>query len=375
MAHLLSPARLLSLALCAAAAATPAALTSGCSRGPGADTGTAQGEGSSPDVDASSADGGQGGLPAAGAPWRFVVVGDTHVTETGAPIASEMVPFLVAERPRLVLFPGDVVQAGKQCTAAQMVAQLGAFKEVMRPLRDAGIAVYPVRGNHEADAIGSADAWLSAFTGEDALPTRGPAGEVGFSYAFEVENALFVGLDDYVSLHRVNQAWLDAELAASTLPHVFVFGHEPAFKSFHTDCLGSAPLERDAFWSSLSRAGAKVYLTAHDHFRDLARIDDGNGRVDDDVYQYIVGTGGGPFPPAPGAYTGDNGAYAPVNVSHAVENGYLLVEVSGAGAGAADRDVTMTFKRRACDAAGACAYAASADAFRYTSARGEGGDR
>ena len=114
-----------------------------------------------------------------------------------------------------------------------------------------------------------------------------------------------------------------------------------------------------------------MYLTAHDHFRDLARIDDGDGRADNDVHQYIVGTGGGPFPPAAGAYTGDNGPYAPVNVGHAVENGYLLVEVSGAGA--ADRDVTMTFKRRACDAAGSCAYEATADAFRYTSARGADG--
>jgi hypothetical protein len=370
MARSLSSARLVALALSAAAAVPLAALTPGCSPGHGTDSGADASEGSSPGMDASSADGGPDGL-AARAPWRFVVVGDTHVTETGAPIASEMVPFILAQRPRLVLVPGDIVQAGKQCTAAQMVAQIGAFKEVMRPLRDAGIAVYPVRGNHEADAIGSAGAWQEAFRDADALPTRGPEGEVGFSYAFEVENALFVGLDDYVTLHHVNEAWLDAQLAGSAQPHVFVFGHEPAFKSFHTDCLGSAPLERDTFWRSLSGAGAKVYLTAHDHFRDLARIDDGNGRADDDVYQYIVGTGGGPFPPAPGAYTGDNGSYTPVNVSHAVENGYLLVEVSGTGA--ADRDVTMTFERRACDAAGACTYEASADAFRYTSALGAEG--
>ena len=54
----------------------------------------------------SSVSGAGGSGPTARAPWRFVVVGDTHVTEAGAPIASEMVPFIAAERPRLVLVPG-----------------------------------------------------------------------------------------------------------------------------------------------------------------------------------------------------------------------------------------------------------------------------
>jgi predicted phosphodiesterase len=350
-------------------AAALSALACACSRTP--DAGNPGSEEPRGGADAASVDGGADAPGAARTPWRFVMVGDTHVTESGAPIASEMMPFIVSENPRLVLVAGDVVQAGKQCSTAQMVAQLAAFKEVTRPLHDANVPVYPVRGNHEADAIGSADAWAESFRGADALPANGPAGEVGLSYSVEIENALFVALDEYVTLHHVNQPWLDTQLAGSTRPHVFVFGHEPAFKDFHTDCLGSAPLERNAFWSSLSRAGVKVYLTAHDHFRDLARIDDGDGQPDNDVYQYIVGTGGGPFPPAPGGYTGDNGPYAPVNASHAVENGYLVVEVSGTGA--TDRDVTMTFKRRTCDPAGACTYEASADALRYTSARGAAG--
>lgn len=30
----------------------------------------------------------------------------------------------------------------------------------------------------------------------------------------------------------------------------FVFGHEPAFKAFHTDCLDDYVIERDTFWNN-----------------------------------------------------------------------------------------------------------------------------
>jgi hypothetical protein len=46
-----------------------------------------------------------------------------------------------------------------------------------------------------------------------------------------------------------------------------------------------------------------VYLSGHDHFRELARIDDGDGNQDNDLYQYIDGTGG-PFPPATAGLNG-----------------------------------------------------------------------
>ena len=36
-----------------------------------------------------------------------------------------------------------------------------------------------------------------------------PEGEAGLTYSVTAKNALFVGLDEYVNLHRVNQAWLD----------------------------------------------------------------------------------------------------------------------------------------------------------------------
>jgi hypothetical protein len=197
-------------------------------------------------------------------------------------------------------------------------------------------------------------------------------GETGLTYSFTSRNALFVGLDEYVDLHRVNQDWLDAQLdaqlAADTAPHVFVFGHEPAFKAFHSDCLGSYPADRNVFWSSLASAGARVTFAGHDHFFDALRIDDGDGNADDDLLQLIVGSGGGSlFTSSP--YNGNNAPYSPVPLHHDVAYGYLLVEVSGDGEG--DLDLTLTWKHRTVDSATGAVTYVPAKVIR-TSATGRG---
>jgi hypothetical protein len=59
---------------------------------------------------------------------------------------------------------------------------------------------------------------------------------------------------------------------------------------------------------------------------------------------------------------GDNTPYAPTSTSHGLENGYLLVEVSGDQV--TDRTVTMTFKQRTCAPSG-CTYDTNGDVFSY----------
>lgn len=299
-------------------------------------------------------------VPGTSAPstaWRFAVVGDTHVTAASSSVPAEIVSALLSESVDLVLVPGDLVEGGKGATSVQMQRQLEAWQRTMAPLTDAGIGVYPVRGNHEADVPGGESAWAAAFSGVHALPSNGPAGESGLTYSFSTRNALFVGLDEYADLHRVNQPWLDAQLASNTAPHVFVFGHEPAFKAFHSDCLGTYPAERNTFWSSLASAGAAVTFAGHDHFFDALRIDDGDGDAYDDLLQLIVGSGGGTLFTS-SAYNGENTPYAPVPLHHDVSFGYLLVEVSGDGG--EDLDLTLTWKRRSVDSAtGAVSYVPS----------------
>jgi hypothetical protein len=295
------------------------------------------------------------------APWRFAVVGDTHIGSSDT--VKEMIPFIAADSIKFVLVCGDLVEAGLKCTAAQLQQQLIQWQGVFAPLYDQGIGVFPVRGNHEDDAADDTIAWNAVFGGSKILPQNGPNGEMNLTYSFQYKNALCVGLDNYVSIHHVNQPWLDQQLAANTQPHLFVFGHEPAFKVFHTDCLDDDTLSRTTFWQSLTHARSKVYFCGHDHFFDMARLDDNDGDTSNDLYQCLSGGGGG-WRMTRYNYNGANSPYQPIGLFHAGEHGYILAEVSGEGPD--DRGVTLTWKQRAIDTmTHAVTYEATSKVLQY----------
>lgn len=288
-------------------------------------------------------------VPVRGESWRFVVVGDTRGADStnygvNVPIVAELATAIVNEGARFVLVPGDLVYSGGVNGAFAM------WKTTMQPVYDAGIGVYPIRGNHDLETSGY---WTSAF-GAD-LPDNGPSGEVNYTYSFNHNNAFCVGLDEYVTTHRVNQTWLNQQLAANVKPHVFVFGHEPAFKVNHTDCLDDYPTNRNTFWNSIAAAGGRTYFCGHDHLYDHARIDDGDGNTADDVHQYLVGTGGAPFYTS-GSYNGANSPFVPIYILRDLYYyGYALVEIDGA-------NVTLTWKHRTAPNV----YTATSDVFSYS---------
>jgi hypothetical protein len=126
-------------------------------------------------------------------------------------------------------------------------------------------------------------------------------------------------------------------------PHIFVFGHEAAFKVFHSDCLDDFQAERDTFWRSLTDAGVKTYFCGHDHFFDATQIDDGDDNPDNDIYQCVVGGGGG-WLMSKYNYNGANSNYVPRGLYHRMEHGYVLIEIEGETL--TDLDVTITWKER-----------------------------
>ena len=263
-----------------------------------------------------------------------------------------------------MLFPGDLVSGYRSIGPAGFEAQLRAWVEIMDPVYNAGIGVYVSRGNHEImDVWGyqlrpdidpqdnHATRWLNVFGNdlhpEQKLPDNGPASEKYMTYAVTHKNALIVSLDQYAGInhddiHMVNQEWLDAQLAVNTIPHIFIAGHEAAFRALHTDCLDNQPVERDAFWASIRNAGGRTYFTGHDHFYDHAQVDDGDGNPDNDIHQYIIGTGGArPYRWSP-PYSGNNSYYTVEQLDHAENYGYVLGEVDGL-------NVTLTWMQRHTD--------------------------
>lgn len=260
------------------------------------------------------------------AAYKFVVIGDSRGTDNGvnATILGEMRDAAIAEDPDLVLVTGDLVTNGS-------VAQLTVWAETfMDPVLAQGIGVYACRGNHDLDI----NAWNTVFSGPRAFPQNGPADELNLTYSFVHKNALFISMDSFMpdNLLRVDQAWLNEQLAAKTTPHVFVFSHYPAYPVAHTDCMASFPSNRDAFWDSLGAAGAKVYFTGHDHLFDHLRMMDGAGNW---IHQYIVGTAGAPGHDWSGIYLDPRVE----GISHVENNGYSVVEVAG-------DNLTIYFKQR-----------------------------
>jgi hypothetical protein len=266
--------------------------------------------------------------------WRFAVVADTRDNARGynRTVFPRLLEAVLREHERsaidLMLVPGDLVYG-----SADVLVELAGWAEAVRSLQEAGITVYPVRGNHEIQC--DQECWNRVFTGSSALPDDGPPGEEGLTYSFSHKNAFFVGFDNY-SGQKVNVEWVQERLADNTLPHVFSFSHEPAFAAYHLGCLDDFVEERDRFWAALERAGSRVYFCGHDHFYDHAHVLDGDGDENDDIHQFIVGSGGGPLYSFSPPYPGDNSGMTLKQIDHAETYGYLVVEVD-------DLDVTLTW--------------------------------
>jgi predicted phosphodiesterase len=283
--------------------------------------------------------------------WKFAVISDTQgdyskkTDKSGIndAVVQAIADDIVRENPDFVLVTGDLISGGSRNGGTDYATQYANWKEAMSPVYNAGIRVYPVRGNHDSrpkrlalpplpsrfDPSPEAPVLLKnvfkdTFS-EFTIPKNGPVGEEGLTYSFTHKNAFIVGLDQFTrGRHKINQEWLDQQLTGNSLPHVFVYGHEPAFETGHKDCLAFFPRERDLFWNSIGRAGARIYFCGHDHYYNRALIpDNGNNQI----WQIIGGTGGGSPRKWSGVYKDDKRVHGEYyNGDH---YGYILVTVEG----------------------------------------------
>ena len=298
-------------------------------------------------------------------PWKYIVTCDSRGYNNGINqvVLSELADEIKSRGVDFVLFPGDLVSGYISTSPDEFETQLRAWVEIMKPVYDAGIHIYVGRGNHELGDVWSAYPnpgtnpdpndnnmlrWLNVF-GSDSypqqkLPGNGPIDEKFMTYSVTHKNAFIVMLDEYAGTrhdfhHKVSQKWLNSQLEENTKSHIFVAGHEQAFKALHRDCLDNFPANRDAFWASIKNAGVRTYFCGHDHFYDHARVDDGDGNPYNDIHQYIIGTAGAyPYTWSP-PYDGNNTDYTVEQWHHAKRYGYVLTEID-------ELDVTLTWMQR-----------------------------
>jgi hypothetical protein len=285
------------------------------------------------------------------APWKFAVISDTQGEKsevTGYPCINEPIVRAIArdiavERPDFILVAGDLINGWIWNSETSFKTQYANWKSAMEPVYSVGIPVFPIRGNHDAGpervALPPLPARLEPVPGalvlleqafketfrESYIPKNGPDREDGLTFSFRHKNAFIVGLDVCGNRqHKVNQGWLNGQLAGNRNPHVFVYAHEPAFQVRHRDCLAFYKEDRDIFWDSLGKAGSRVYFCGHDHLYNRAVIADLAGN---EIRQIVVGTGGGRLVQWSGTY--GEGTKVKGEYSNSGYHGYILVTVDG----------------------------------------------
>jgi autotransporter-associated beta strand protein len=287
------------------------------------------------------------------APWSFAVLGDQRdangAVGINAPVVQAMASDIFYNRGgSLVLCGGDQIHGHHSSTEASLPTMYANWRNAMALILDIS---YPVRGNHETYGEISSpyypyywDSCIAKVLSQ--IPQNGPDEEKGMTFSFSNQNAFFIGMDEFMPDYenRLNQNWLDEQLAANILPHVFVYGHLPAVAV--TEDLSSMayyPLNRDAFWESLGDGGCQVYLCGHSHLYNRATITvtDVNGKTTPPITQLLVGGGGGPLESWDGDYypyqphAGQPHPPPPEAVTATLGNhlewqyGYALVTVNG----------------------------------------------
>ena len=269
-------------------------------------------------------------------PWSFGIMADTQWTgktddgKNPNSVAVDSIQQLnqqfINAKVKLVIALGDMTDSGS-------TAALDTRAAFAQPLYNAGIAFYPVRGNHESSRAAAVEfqrifpqtqngrnnatpADVFAVTNKDAAtqPTPKPAGTpftvgtafsspsanlAGLSYSFTFNNATFLLLDQFTPADgkasdgtayntsnnaiASQQPWITKTLAfrpANT--QAFVFSHKGLITQFHRDTLLAANPNSNAasyntFMGALQSDGVKYYFGGHDHLHNRALVTSPNG--------------------------------------------------------------------------------------------------
>ena len=164
-------------------------------------------------------------LGAGGKSFSFIVYGDMRFTDpkniwdTDPARRVALVQQIARERPNFLIITGDLVFRGER------FSDWDVFDQETKPLRDAGIRMFPVLGNH--DLVGSVElAQQNYFRRFPALNGRR-------WYSLRYGNCYFLMVDSNSSVEPESpqRVWLASEL--DHLPpgtdYVFVVAHHPSY--------------------------------------------------------------------------------------------------------------------------------------------------
>lgn len=263
--------------------------------------------------------------------WTYGVMADTQwiATDDGSNPNSSAIAIInalntqfIAKGVKFVVHVGDLQDNGSN-------AGLDARAEFAQALYNAGIGLFPLRGNHESSATnatefkrlfpqtlngmqnstpidvfapnaddvnthpvaptGSPFAQGTNFSKPSSVLTgTGNTAWDGLSYSFDYNNARFVLLDQFEKSDGTSASgnyfitpqnrWISATLAGKPAGgHAFVFGHKGLITENHVDTLfgnnpSLDPTGQDTFITSLANNGVRYYVCGHDHMHNRAIV-------------------------------------------------------------------------------------------------------
>jgi hypothetical protein len=269
-----------------------------------------------------------------GEPWKFGLIADTqwpsaatsdslsgfkNPNSVAVDIINQVNQEFISKGVKLVIAVGDVTDNGTNLA-------LDTRATYVQALYNAGIAFFPLRGNHESSKTAAIEfkrifpqtqdgvnnkTPSDAFVSTDSAQTH-PAAKTGttftagsgfsspstaltgLSYAFTYNNATFVLLDQFTppdsSANTIDaqQSWITSTLSGRPAKtHAFVFGHKGLITENHKDILFSTDeatgLPTDdsagvnAFINSLAANKVHYYIGGHDHIHNRAKVSTTDG--------------------------------------------------------------------------------------------------
>lgn len=231
------------------------------------------------------------------AAWRFAIVSDIHVFSSGKVPAnfSTVVARLVELGPRFVVLSGDATVGNPDdgVTTEKVGLWWSALGDALRPLRDAGMPVLPIAGNHDYYTAAHKDGYRAAWPklGDDfaAVAPLHDAADPPLYYSFTVDDVhitLLHVVDQ--SLDASVEAWLRRDLAAASSSGLrLVIGHVPLVSMMgHT-----SESFKDRLGALLAQEQVAAYFSGHEHLVWDQELTFASGRV----RQVHVGTASGTY--------------------------------------------------------------------------------
>lgn len=197
------------------------------------------------------------------------MLSDLHLPNFNTAIVERTVAALIEAKVRFVVITGDHTNGSPLDGPFRKPKWWGAVAHALQPLRDAGIAVLPVAGNHDSYLPVQREGYAATFDPGWAKPLAitdsgtSTLARWPFSYSLDVDG-VHLSLAHVVAT-RIDPAvarWLAQDLAsASTAQHRIVFGHVP----LSSVILSPSKVFVEQLGGILDRGKASMYAAGHEH--------------------------------------------------------------------------------------------------------------